>query len=61
MTCQGCKVALFAVRAIFQNKFVTDMAKTIIADKICPLIVLNATICENGIDTMANPLIDAMT
>lgn len=37
------------------------MAKTIIAEKICPLIVLNATICENGIDTMANPFFDAMT
>lgn len=31
MTCQGCKMTLFAVKIILQNKFVADMAKTIFA------------------------------
>jgi len=61
MKCQGCKVGLLAIGAILKNKFVADIGKTIIAEKLCPLVVMNATICKNGTETMASPLIDAFT
>ena len=60
VTCQGCKVSLFAVKLLLQNKFVADMAKTIFVSKICPLIVINTTVCEGGTENIVNPLFESL-
>ncbi len=61
MTCQGCKLTLFAVKALASNKFITDMVKTIVIEKLCPQLVVNTTVCQGGVDIMAIPLLDALT
>jgi hypothetical protein len=53
-------MALFAIRALASNKFITDIAKTIVAEKFCPLLVVNTTVCKGGIDAMASPLLDSI-
>ena len=37
------------------------MAKTIFVEKLCPLIVMNTTVCEGGIENMGSPLIESFT
>jgi len=37
------------------------MAKTIFVEKICPLIVMNTTVCEGGTNNIVNPLIESLT
>lgn len=58
ITCQGCKLSLFAFKLLISNKFVEDMGKMIFVSKICPLIVVNATVCEGSAENVVSPLID---
>jgi hypothetical protein len=53
-------MALFAVKALASNTFIRDITKTIVAEKFCPLLVVNTTVCKGGIDAMASPLLDAI-
>ena len=61
LTCQGCKVGLFAMKNIFSNKFVRDIAMTFFSESICPLIAMNTTVCAGGTRNMGGPLLDAFT
>jgi hypothetical protein len=54
-------MALFAVKALSSNKFIRDIVKTIVAEKFCPLLVVNTTVCNGGIDAMASPLLDSLS
>jgi sphingomyelin phosphodiesterase len=61
LTCQGCKVGLFAMKKIFENKFVRDIMMTFLSESICPLIAMNTTVCDGGSRNMGGPLLDAFT
>lgn len=51
---------MFALKVILENKFVADMANIVFESKICPLLVMNSTICEGGVKNVANPIIKAL-
>ncbi len=51
---------MFALKVILENKFVADMANMVFESKICPLLVMNSTICEGGAKNVANPIIKAL-
>jgi hypothetical protein len=59
--CQGCKVGLFAVKKLLENKFIIDLAISLFSGSICPLVAMNNTVCDSGPRIMGEPLVDAIT
>ena len=61
LTCQGCKVSLFTMKNVLQNKFIIDIAMTFFSESVCPLIAFNTSVCAGGTRNLGGPLLDAFS